>query len=48
MSNVGFYTKILSTTKAMYEELQLLRARVNELNTENRELKTKLYKWTDR
>ena len=39
MSNVGFYTKVLSNTKAMYEELQLLRARVKELNTENHKLK---------
>lgn len=35
VSNVGFYTKVLSNTKAMYEELQLLRARVKELNAEN-------------
>ena len=35
MSNVGFYTKVLSNTKAMYEELQLLRSRVKELNAEN-------------
>ena len=35
MSNVGFYTKVLSNTKAMHEELKLLRARVKELNAEN-------------
>tara|TARA_B100000029_G_C17354029_1_gene880021 strand:+ start:363 stop:503 length:141 start_codon:yes stop_codon:yes gene_type:complete len=44
VSNVGFYTKVLSNTKAMYEELQLLRARVKDLDIENKELKSKLYK----
>ena len=47
MSNVGFYTKVLSNTKVMHEELKLLRARVKDLDIENKELKGKLYKWTD-
>ena len=42
MSNMGFNDLVLSKTKAMHEELKLLRGRVKELNAENHILKDEI------
>jgi hypothetical protein len=42
VSNMGFNDLVLSKTKAMHEELELLRGRVKELNAENHILKDEI------
>jgi hypothetical protein len=42
VSNMGFNDLVLSRTRAMHEELELLRGRVKELNAENHILKDEI------